>query len=173
MLQNPMDQCLGERDWEEYRFFHILGILSSYAKDPIFLIARNGPVFLKASFLAGWSELMFMPFTYTRSPSWYSMAPPCLLSIFLFITSFVFLGAFLCPFMLLLSLEQICPSLVSFWLMFFLVCRCLDVFWCLQRMEIFLVSKCYLWLDSNLVFFIHFHLFFVFNFLYLDLVKKL
>ena len=73
------------------RFFHILGILSSYAEDPI---TGNGPALLKASFLVGRSELMFEPSTHTRSPSLYSMAYPCFSPTFLFITLFIFLRAF-------------------------------------------------------------------------------
>ena len=75
------------------RLFHILGILSLYAKDPIFLITGNRLAFLKVSFLASRSELMFVPSTHTRSPSLYSMTPSRLVSAFLFITSFVFLRA--------------------------------------------------------------------------------
>ena len=41
------------------KVFHILGILSLYAEDLIFLIIGNEPTLLKTSFLVGWSELIF------------------------------------------------------------------------------------------------------------------
>ena len=75
-------------------FFHILGIWSSYAEDSTFLITRNNPALLKASFLAKWSALMFELSTYTRFPSLYSMASPLDLSVLHFIILFVFFKTF-------------------------------------------------------------------------------
>ena len=64
------------------RFFYILGILSLYTDDPTFLIIGNGPALLKASFLAGQSELIFEPSTVKIAKSG--------LRFFLFPFSFLF-----------------------------------------------------------------------------------
>ena len=48
-----------------YRFFHILGIWSSYTEDSTFLITGNSPALRKVS-LARQLKLMFELFTHTR-----------------------------------------------------------------------------------------------------------
>ena len=118
------------------RFFHILGILSSYAEGPIFLITGNGPALLKASFLAGWSEPRFVPSTHTRSPSLYSMAPPLFCPPSSSSPHSFFSVLLLLPSSSLVSLGQIRPPFQS---MLFLVHGCLGAFWDSRRMEI---SQC-------------------------------
>ena len=99
---------------------------------------------LKASFLAGQSELMFVPSTHTRSTSLRSMVTPRLLSAFLFITSFVFLRASSTSFLasLILWTNSSTSSMLS------LVHGCLGVFQDSRRTVIsqyLNVVCCYVW----------------------------
>ena len=76
-----------------WRFFHVLGICSSYDDSPTFLTTGNGPALLNDNFFDGRPSLRLDPSTHTSSPALYSRLLPFFPSNFLFIVSLVFFRA--------------------------------------------------------------------------------